>query len=189
MEYMVLQVPGNAGYKDKGESTLTGYKGDINVLSFSWNVSNPMNPDITAVGRTSGKPNFGELVITKKLDATSALFAFSCAGGEDLGEVHLVLLRQDMAQGADAASNLPYMIFNLTDTLCSSVSVGGSGDIPIETITLSYSKMGWHYEPQKVSMGDETDKKTIKGWNVATNAPASVEDGDAGAAAAATTEA
>jgi len=181
MEYMVLQIEDdNAGYKTKGESTLAGYDGDIEILSYSWNISNPIQASPSNTGRTTGRPNFGELVITKKLDATSPLFAFSCAAAEDLGTVSLVLLRQDQTAGSEAATNLPYMIYTLSNTLVSSVSVGGAGDIPIETVTLNYAQLGWHYEPQKLELGDGADNKTIKGWDLSKNAPASVED-DAGA--------
>jgi type VI secretion system secreted protein Hcp len=182
MEYMVLQV-GNEGYKDKGESTLKGYTGNIEILSYSWNISNPIQSSPSNTGRTTGRPNFGELVVTKKLDATSPLFAYSCASAEDLGDVKLVLLRQDQPAGADQATNLPYMIYTLTSSLVSSVSVGGAGDIPIETVTFNYAQLGWHYEPQKVELGDGSENKSIKGWDLSTNSPASVGDDAAGGGA------
>ena len=179
MEYMVLQI-GNEAYKNKGESLLNGYKGDIELMSFSWGVSNPIQASSSNTGRSVGRPNFAEMTVTKKMDATSPLFAFSCAAAEDLGEVKVVILRQDTAKGADVNTNLAYMTYTFKDTLVSSVSVGGGGDIPVETLSLNYSQVEWHYEPQKVSMGDESEKKTIKAWDLSEN-KAAAGGGDAAA--------
>src|SRR5882672_7521766 len=124
MEYMLLQIPGIAG-----ETRLEGFNDPddeqgrgMEILSYSWNVSNPIQSSPSNVGRTTGRPNFGELVITKKLDLTSPLFAFSCAAAEPLQTVKLILVRQDQPSGGEEATNLTYMVYTLANALVSSVS-------------------------------------------------------------------
>ena len=65
MEYMLLQIPGIAG-----ETKLEGFNDPdaeqgqgMEILSYSWNVSNPVQSSPSNVGRTTGRPNFGELVL------------------------------------------------------------------------------------------------------------------------------
>jgi len=169
MEYMILDVGGDS-YSEKGESQLQGFEGKIEILSYSWNISNPIQSSPSNTGRTTGRPNFGELVITKKLDLTSPLFAFSCAAAENIGEVKLILLRQDQPAGGEELTNFTYMTYTLANSLVSSVSVGGSGDIPIETVTLNYSAINWEYKSQLTELNQEDTMP--KGWDLATNAAA-----------------
>lgn len=173
MEYMLLEVSENETYK--GESRIDGYTEMIEILSYSWNVSNPIQSSPSNTGRTTGRPNFGELVLTKKLDMTSPLFAFSCAAAENIGTVNLYLVRQDAQAGSDEQRNLMYMKYTLANSLVSSVSVGGSGDIPIETVTLNYSAINWEYHKQKEEIAQEAVMP--KGWDLGTNAPADAAAG------------
>jgi len=171
---MILDI-GLEAYKEKGECNLKGFEKKVEVLSYSWNVSNPVQSSPSNTGRTTGRPNFGELVITKKLDLISPMLAFSCASAEPLGTVKLILVRQDQPGSGDAGTNFVYMTYVLANTLVSSVSVGGSGDIPIENITLNYSAMNWEYKAQKTDMNQEDTMP--KGWDLALNAPADAAGG------------
>lgn len=173
MEYMLLDVSEMETYK--GESNIKGHEDKIEILSYSWTVSNPIQASPSNTGRTTGRPNFGELVITKKLDLTSPLFAFSCAAAENIGTVKLLLLRQDAAASGDDQRNLLYMTYILANTLVSSVTVGGSGDIPIETVTFNYSAINWEYHSQKTEISEEAN--IPKGWDLAMNAPADAAAG------------
>lgn len=173
MEYMILDVAEMEVYK--GECNITGFEDKIEILSYSWNVSNPVQAASSNTGRTTGRPNFGELVLTKKLDLTSPRFAYSCAAAENIGTVTLYLLRQDDPASEGATRNLTYMKYVLANTLVSSVSVGGSGDIPLETVTLNYSAINWEYHAQKTELADEAN--IPKGWDLATNGPADAAAG------------
>lgn len=170
MEYMVLGITDISG-----ESTLKGYEDWIEVLSYSWNISNPVQSSPSNTGRTTGRPNFGELVVTKKLDLSSSELNAKCASAGNLGLITLNLLRQDEA----ATVKLEYMVYELADALVSSVSIGGSGDIPIETVTFNYSKINWNYKAQKTAMTEQGQK--VKGWDLTTNEPADAAGAAAGA--------
>ena len=97
MEYMLLQIPGIAG-----ETKLEGFNDPadeqgqgMEILSYSWNVSNPVQASPSNVGRTTGRPNFGELVLTKRLDSTSPILADDCASAKNEQKVVFSLVRQD----------------------------------------------------------------------------------------------
>ena len=62
------------------------------------------------------------------------------------------------------------MTYTLANSLVSSVSVGGSGDIPIETVTLNYSAINWEYKSQLTELNQEDTMP--KGWDLAKNAAA-----------------
>ena len=51
--------------------------------------------------------------------------------------------------------------------MISSVSVGGSGDIPVETITFNYSKITWTYNQQSKEIGKSGTLE--KYWDQLTN--------------------
>jgi type VI secretion system secreted protein Hcp len=181
MEYMILEITGIDGEtKLEGFTKETSDSGNvgIEILSYSWNVSNPVQASPSNVGRTTGRPNFGELVLTKRLDSTTPIICDDCASAKNLGDVVFSLVRQDEAAG----ENLCYMKYELSNTLISSVSVGGSGEIPIETISLNYSAINWIYVEQKEDMGAEAGGEgggatAARGWDLALNKEADAAGG------------
>jgi type VI secretion system secreted protein Hcp len=163
MEYIVLEIPDVVG-----ESTLEGFSQKIELFSYSWGVSNPVQPSPSNTGRTTGRPNFAELVVSKKMDSTSPILSDDCASAKNLGTVKLYLVRQDEAAG----ENLTYMTYELSNTLISSVMVSGGGDIPTESISFNYSAINWIYKAQKTEAGQA--ETVARGWDQATNKEAEV---------------
>ena len=165
MEFMVLSIltSDKASVDVKGESTLDGFKDHIEIMSFTHGVSNPVQAGTSNTGRTTGRPNLGELAITKQLDATSPALNFYCCQAKDIGTVVLKLVRQDEA----TKQNLKYMEYKLEKTIVSSVSVGGSGDIPFEQVTFNYAKLTWTYNPQAKEVGSKGN--IPKWWDQETN--------------------
>ena len=106
------------------------------------------------------------MVISKKLEATSPLLNFYCAQAKDLGKLLLMLVRQDPG-GATAGQNVVYMTYTFEKSIVSSISIGGSGDIPIETVTFNFSKLTWTYIPQDKAMAP--DGTIEKYWDQETN--------------------
>jgi type VI secretion system secreted protein Hcp len=167
MDYMVLSIlTKDAATVDvKGECKLKDYEDHIEVLSYSHGVSLPIQPGTSNTGRTTGRPNFGELSITKQLDSTTPALNYYCAQAKNMGTLKLKIVRQDSTNAA--AGQVLYMTYTLDKTLISSVSVGGSGDIPVETVTFNYSKITWTYIPQKKDIGAEGNIE--KYWDQETN--------------------
>src|SRR5207237_8194271 len=99
----------------------------MEMVDYGWNVANPVQASPSNVGRTTGRPNFGELVLTKRLDSTSPILADDCASAKNEAKVVFSLVGQDEAAG----ESLVDMGYELLHTLISYVSVGGSGEIKI----------------------------------------------------------
>lgn len=128
-----------------GESTVKGHASEIEVLAFSWGVSNPATISSTGGGLSSGKPSFQELSLTKYVDLASPQLMTAAATGKHIASATFTVLRSN---GTGLAN---YYTVTLTEVLVTSVSTGASGgeDRMTENITLSYAKIKIDYYQQK----------------------------------------
>jgi type VI secretion system secreted protein Hcp len=159
MDAIILDM----GDEVKGESSLGGYEGKIELLSFSHGVAMQMNGDISNSERTSGRPSHQDFTVVKYLDATSPVLNQACCEGKEFPQVHLIIGRNDGGRVVEL------MRYTLGRVLISSISVGGGGgDKPVETLTLNYNKIEWNYTSQKPEQGKE---QSVEGkWDLAQNA-------------------
>src|SRR5688500_16892574 len=72
----------------KGESLDSKHKDEIEVLSFSWGLTNASTAG-SGAGAGAGKPAFQELSIVHKIDKASPSLMSACATGKHLPEVTL----------------------------------------------------------------------------------------------------
>jgi len=126
----------------KGESTDSKHKDEIEVLSFSWGISNPASHGASG-GAGAGKATFQDLSIVHKIDkATPSLFA-ACATGEHLKDATITHRKAGKGQQE-------FLIVKLNDVLVTSVAHGGDTSGPAsETVTLAFAKVDLEYRPQK----------------------------------------
>ncbi len=131
-----------------GESTDDKHKDWIEVLSYSWGVSQSASRSAsTSGGASSERADFQDFSIVKALDKASAKIALACAQGKHLKDVTLELCRA----GGD---KLKYMEYKLSEAIVSSNSVGGGGGgEPTESVTFNYGKIEWTYTQQKRADG------------------------------------
>jgi type VI secretion system secreted protein Hcp len=124
-----------------GESLQTGYEGQIEILSFSWGVTQAGGYSY-GQGGTSAKANVQDLSLSFRASpASPKLFQYS-ATGKHLDSAVLSALE---------ASETPqlYNQITLTDVVISSYHTGGSGDDkPIESMTLNFAKIKTEYFKQ-----------------------------------------
>ena len=140
MERIILLIQDRI--KIDGELSLDGFDKGIELESFTFGVSNFIQRTTSNTGRTTGRPDFKEIEVVKKLDSTTVPLNFHCAKASHLGNISLHLVRQD----SDGGRILTYMVYELEDTMISSVSVvGGGGSTPVETLSFNYSKITWSY--------------------------------------------
>lgn len=126
-----------------GESADEKHKNEIDVLAFSWGLSQSGSMHI-AGGGGSGKVNVQDMSITKYLDKASTVLMQKCCSGKHFTSAVLTCRK---------AGDKPVEYFKVTmeEVLVSSVSEGGSGgeDKQTENITLNFAKVKVEYTPQK----------------------------------------
>jgi type VI secretion system secreted protein Hcp len=114
----------------EGESADSKHKGEIEVLSFSWGVSNQTSG--AGGGAGAGKPSVTDFSFTKFLDAaTPQLMLASCTGE------HIPRATFTARKAGD--NQIEFLKITFTDILISSVQNGGAaGSDPAEGVSLSF---------------------------------------------------
>jgi type VI secretion system secreted protein Hcp len=143
-----------------GESTDAQHPREIVILSFSHGISNTP----VAGGGGTGKASFSDLSLTKTIDKSSPQLFLHCAQGKHIPSAILTLRKA-------GGNGIEFYTITLTDVLISSVQNGGSsgGALPVETLSLNFTKIEWRYVPEDASGGTGTPVTTS--WNLATNTP------------------
>lgn len=126
-----------------GESTVAGHVGQVDVLAWSWGMSNPGTTHGTT-GTGPAKANFQDLSLTKYVDKSSPLLMLHSANGTLISTVTLYV---ENANGTAKPAQIIKIV--LSNVLVTSVSSGGSGgeDRLTENITLNFSKIEYDYSP------------------------------------------
>lgn len=147
----------------KGESQDTTHKDEIEVLNWSWGMSQSGNMH-TGTGGGAGKVSIQDLSLTKYVDKSTPNLMMHCSSGKHVPKVTLTVRKA----GGDA--QVEYLIINLEEVLISSLSTGGSGsdDRLIENITLNFAKVTVDYQPQKAD-GTKEGGPIKYGWNIRSN--------------------
>ena len=149
----------------EGESSDDVHAGEIDVLAWSWGMSQSGTTH-SGAGGGAGKVNVQDLSFTHYVDKASPNLMKMCCNGKHFEEATLVVRKAgEMA--------LEYMIITMKNGLISSVSTGGSGgeDRLTENVTLNFSEFKSEYVPQLAD--GSGDASVIVGWNIAKNVDAS----------------
>jgi type VI secretion system secreted protein Hcp len=114
-----------------GESQDSKHKGEIDVLSFSWGVSEGSNPGGARGG--ASKPAMSDFSIVKIVDSATPKLMQAVCQGQHISEAHFTGRKSGGEQ-------FEYLRIKLTDVLISNVSTGGSsGDqVPLEQVSFSF---------------------------------------------------
>lgn len=131
----------------KGESTDSKHKEEIDILSFSFGVSQH-GTSSTGGGAGAGKASFSDISIVKKADKSSPLLMQNCASGT---HIKAALLTVRKAGGTQQE----YYKIKLTDLLVSSLQNSGTdgGEVPMENVSLNFAKIEFEYYEQTPSGG------------------------------------
>src|SRR5688500_11277129 len=125
----------------KGESGDSKHKDEIEVLSYSWGVTNAGSM-AHGGGGGEGKATFHDLSFVHKIYKASPLLLQLCATGAHLKEATITHRKAGKEQHE-------YLIVKLSDVIVTGVTHGGSGDGDSENISLSFAKVALEYKPQK----------------------------------------
>jgi type VI secretion system secreted protein Hcp len=147
-----------------GESKDKTHKGEIDVLSWSWGMSQSGTMH-GGGGGGAGKVNVQDLSFTKWLDSASSGLMKACCAGTHIDQAMLVVRKA-------GDKPLEYLKIKLTNVLIAAVSTGGSGgeDRLTENVTLNFEKVNVEYNTQNEKGG--VDKPFLMGWDIAANQPA-----------------
>jgi len=145
----------------KGESKDKTHKGEIDVLAWSWGMSNSGSAHMGG-GAGAGKANVQDLSLTKYIDLASPDLMLACCNGKHFPEATLTVRKA-------GETPLEYLKIKLTEILVTSVSTGGSGgeDRLTENVTLNFAKVNIDYveQTEKGAVGG----KPKMGWDIAAN--------------------
>lgn len=156
---MFLNIEGEI----KGESKDSSHKDEIDVLAWSWGMSNSGSFHMGG-GGGSGKANFQDLAVTKFVDQASPILMLYCSNGDHFSKATLTVRKA-------GKKPLEYIIITMENVLITSVATGGSGgeDRLTENVTLNFEKVEVKYTEQK-DTGEAGEVKELK-WDIGANAP------------------
>jgi len=150
----------------KGESTATGYEGQIEVYSFSWGASNPVTVGSGATGLSGGKVSISSFNIMKKTETSSAPLFNACASGQ-----HYDTATVTMRKAGGTAGQQIFLTYVFTDVMVESIQWSGSSggdDSPSESLSIGFRKVTIAYQPQGNDGAAKGGEKTAS-WDIGTN--------------------
>lgn len=123
----------------KGESFDAKHKDEIELVSFSWGVS---NPTLVAAGGggAAGKAQFTDFEVAAPVSLASPKLFLACASGQHIKEGTLVVRKSGEAQ-------VEYLKFKLSDILVSSYQETGNNeeDRPLDVVAFNFAKVEMTY--------------------------------------------
>jgi len=126
----------------KGESIDDKHKDEIEVLSYSWGVSNAGSMGF-GTGGGEGKATFQDLSFTHKIDKASPVLMQACATGVHLKEATITHRKSGKGQQE-------YLVIKMNDVIVTGVTHGGTGsDGSSENVSIAFAKVNVEYKPQK----------------------------------------
>ena len=147
-----------------GESEDKVYKDKIDVLAWSWGLSQSGTMHM-GKGGGAGKANFQDISVTKYVDKSSATLMNKIAKGEHIIDGKIVVRKA----GGDP---LEYFVVEMKEIMVTSYSTGGSGgeERLTENITLNFAKVKSTYKTQGDDGGDGAEVEFK--WDIPANTSA-----------------
>ena len=149
----------------EGETQDPRYPGCMDVLAWSWGVSNSGSTHVGG-GTGAGTANFQDISVTKYVDKSSPDIMLHTANGKVFPKVEIYLHKPCV----ECKVSEPYYQLKLENILVSSVSTGGSGgeDRITENVSLNFSKVQWCYTEERDGVyGDPICRE----WDILANEP------------------
>lgn len=127
----------------EGEAKDKAHKNEIDVLAWSWGVSQSGSFHVGG-GGGAGKASFQDISVTKWIDKSSSSLMLICASGEHIPSGTLTVRKA-------GKKPLEYLIMKMEKIMITSISTGGSGgeDRLTENVTLNFAKINFKYTEQK----------------------------------------
>jgi type VI secretion system secreted protein Hcp len=128
----------------KGESQDDKHKDEVEVLSFSWGVTNPAPHGGGGGGGAAGRATFSDLSIVHNIDKATPQLLRACATGAHLQDATITQRKAGKGQQE-------YLIIKMNDVIVTGVTdTSATGQQGSETVTLTFAKVDLEYKPQKL---------------------------------------
>jgi type VI secretion system secreted protein Hcp len=126
----------------KGESLDNKHKDEVEVLSYSWGVTNTGSIP-GGGGGGAGRATFQDLSIVHKIDKASPKLLQACATGEHLKEATITFRKAGKGQH-------DFLIIKMNDVIITGVVQSApSSEAGSETVSLEFAKVDWEFKPRK----------------------------------------
>jgi type VI secretion system secreted protein Hcp len=140
----------------EGESKDAQHKGEIDVLSFGWGLTQAVLTTLEGVAGTA-KASFQDLHIVKRVDKASPRLFEACASGEHIKDAVLVSRRSGKRP-------LEFLRYKLSGVIVSSYQIGASAPgAPTDQFSLNFRKIEVEHKAGKAQ------PVVRAGWDVAAN--------------------
>ena len=126
----------------QGESTDVKHKNEIDVLEWSWGVTQSGSMAYGGGGGTR-KASFNDFNFTHHVDKASPLLMKACAIGTHIPEATITVRKAGKGQQE-------YLIIKMTEVLITNVAMSvAEGAVTAENVALQFAKVDFEYKPQK----------------------------------------
>jgi type VI secretion system secreted protein Hcp len=150
-----LQITGIAG-----ESKEAKHKDWIDVLSWSFGETNPAVP-ATGGGGGAGKVQMQDFNFMAATSKASPKLFLACATGQHMKEAKLSAVKA-------GAMQQEFLTWTFSDVLVSGYQTAGAGgDLVMDQVSLSFSKIRVEYRAQKAD--GSLDTAVVAGWDKKAN--------------------
>jgi type VI secretion system secreted protein Hcp len=123
----------------KGESTDSKHKDEVEVLSWSWGMSETAGTGPVPAGKT----NFSDFHFTHHIDKASPALMAACATGQHIKDATITVRKAGKGQQE-------FLIFKMSEIIVTSVQPSVStAENGFEGVTLKPAKVDFEYRPQK----------------------------------------
>jgi type VI secretion system secreted protein Hcp len=143
----------------KGESADDKHKDQIELMSWSWGLSQTSSM-ASGTGGGAGKVNFQDFHVQKLYDKASPNLLMACAEGKHIKSIKL---HQCKAGGKKEE----FLTITFSDCFISNLQPGASGEVVTEAMSFAFAKCKVEYKPQKAD--GSLDAAVTGGWDVKAN--------------------
>jgi type VI secretion system secreted protein Hcp len=146
-----------------GESADAKHKGEIDVLAFSWGVSQA-GPSGRGVGVSAGKAIFEDLLVVARTSKASPKLWQACATGQHLKMAVLTCRKA-------GKTPLEFLKITLTDVTITSYEIDSSDEeLPLDQVALAFAKVETEFI--SVDSKGKAQPPVTTGWDLKKNAKA-----------------
>lgn len=136
-----------------GESTDSNHVDWIEILSWSHGFSQPASPLRGSSGSTVEMATHTDFNFTKAIDSATDDLIGACWKGHQYEKVIVECFKSDGGN-----EPIKYLEIDMEDVIIANFSIsGGGGGLPMENVSLAYSKIKYIYDPKSKEDGSMSD--------------------------------